>query len=175
MGSYSNLAWILPYGAGWFVRNNDYRRERANAVASQSQRFPRDPNLREAGLASGSPFRPEGPTGVLCTAPGRGVKTLAPNVAVQLGFDIDQPEQLPPRPNNEIPAGWHGIVDSFIEVTTNCGSEVVLEFGSGRGRLSVAVPAGSDERILGAAAAAIAASSRTDAETGQVPPLRKGK
>jgi hypothetical protein len=49
----------------------------------------------------------------------------------------------------------------------NCGFEVVLEFGSARGRFSVAVPAGSDERILGAAAA-IAASSRTYAGTGQI-------
>jgi hypothetical protein len=38
----------------------------------------------------------------------------------------------------------------------------------GRGCLIVAAPPGSDECILGAAAAAIAASSRTDAETGQV-------
>jgi hypothetical protein len=68
---------------------------------------------------------------------------------------------------NAVPAGWHVIVDSLIEVT-NCGSEPVLEFGLGRGCLIVAAPPGSDECILGAAAAAIAASSRTDAETGQV-------
>jgi hypothetical protein len=59
-------------------------------------------------------------------------------------------------------------VDSLIEVTTNCGSEVMLEFGSAHGSLSVAAPGGSDECTLGAAATAIAASARTDAETGQV-------
>jgi hypothetical protein len=109
-----------------------------------------------------------GRPGVRCTVPGRGVKTLSPGVAVQLGSDLDLEKQTPPRLNIEIPVGWHGIADSLIEVATNCGSEVVLEFGSARGRLSVAAPPGSNAGILGAAAAAIAASTRTDAETGQV-------
>jgi hypothetical protein len=106
-----------------------------------------------------------------CNARGRGVKTLAPDIAVQLGFEVDQPA-LPLLPeSNAVPAGWYGIVDSFIEVTTNCGSEVMLEFRSAHGSLSVAAPGGSDECILGAAATAIAASARTDAETGQVLPF----
>jgi hypothetical protein len=109
-----------------------------------------------------------GRPGGRCTARGGGVKTLGPDIAVQLGFDIDQPEQPLPRLNSEIPAGWHGIVASLIEATTDRGSEAVLEFGLGRGRLSVAAPPGSNAFILGAAAAAIAASTRTDAETGQV-------
>ena len=109
-----------------------------------------------------------GRPGVRCTARGGGVKTLAPDIAVQLEFEVDQPAQPHRHESNAVPAGWHGIVDSLIEVTTNCGSEVVLEFGLGRGRLSVAAPPGSNACILGAAAAAIAASTRTDAETGQV-------
>jgi hypothetical protein len=109
-----------------------------------------------------------GRPGLRCTARVGGVKTLSPDVAMQLGFEVDQPAQPHGHESNAVPAGWHGIVDSLIEVTTNCGSEVVLEFGSGRGRLSVAAPPGSNACILGAAAAAIAASTRTDAETGQV-------
>jgi hypothetical protein len=110
-----------------------------------------------------------GRPGVRCTARSRGVKTLAPNIAVQLGFEVDQVEQRHGHESNAVPAaGWHGIVDSLIAVTTNCGSEVVFEFGSVRGCLSVAAPAGSDECIRGAAAAVIAASGRTDAVTGQV-------
>ena len=109
-----------------------------------------------------------GRPGVRCTARGRGVKTLAPDIAVRLGFEVDQPAQPHGHESNAVPAGWHGIVDSLMEVTTNCGSEVVPEFGLGRGRLSVTAPPGSDACILGAVAAAIAASSRTDAETGQV-------
>jgi hypothetical protein len=109
-----------------------------------------------------------GRPGVRCTALGGGVKTLAPDIAVRLGFEVDKPAQPHRHESNAVPAGWHGIVDSLIEVTANCGSEVVLEFGLGRGRLSVAAPPGSNACILGAAAAAIAASTRTDAATGQV-------
>jgi hypothetical protein len=106
-----------------------------------------------------------GRPGVRCALWGGGVKTLAPEIAVQLGFEVDQPAQPNRHGSNSVPAGWHGIVESLIEVTTNCGSEVLLEFGSGRGRLSVTAPPGSNAFILGAAAAAIAASIRTDAET----------
>jgi hypothetical protein len=109
-----------------------------------------------------------GRPGVRCTARVGGVKTLAPDIAVVLGFEVGQPAQPHGHETNVVPAGWHGIVDSLIEVTTNCGSEVVLEFGSARGRLSVAAPPGSNACILGAAAVAIAASTRTDAETGHV-------
>ena len=112
-----------------------------------------------------------GRPGVRCTARGGGVKTLAPDIAGQLGFEVDQPAQPLLPESNAVPAGWYGIVDSLIEVTTNCGSEVVLEFGSAHGSLAVAGPGGSDECILGAAATAIAASARTDAETGQVLPF----
>jgi hypothetical protein len=105
---------------------------------------------------------------VRCTARGGGVKTLSPDIAVELGFEVGQPAQPHGHETKVVPAGWHGIVDSLIEVTTNCGFEVVLEFGSARGRLSVAAPPDSNACILGAAAAAIAASTRTDAETGQV-------
>ena len=112
-----------------------------------------------------------GRLGLRCTARGGGVKTLAAHVAVQLGFEIDQPARPLLPESNTVPAGWYGIVDSLIEVTTNCGSEAVLEFGSAHGSLSVAAPGGSDECILGAAATAIAASARTDAETGQVLPF----
>ena len=111
-----------------------------------------------------------GRPGLRCTATGGGVKTLAAHVAVQLGFEIDQPARPLLPESNTVPAGWYGIVDSLIEITTNCGPEVVLEFGSAHGSLSVAAPGGSDECILGAAATAIAASARTDAETGQVLP-----
>jgi hypothetical protein len=109
-----------------------------------------------------------GRPGVRCTARGRGVKTLSTDVAVQLGFEVDQPAQPHRDQCNAVPSGWHGIVESLIEVTTNCGSEVLLEFGSGQGRLAVIAPPESDACILGAVAAAIAASARTDAETGQV-------
>jgi hypothetical protein len=109
-----------------------------------------------------------GRPGVRCTARGGGVKTLSSDFAGQLGFEVGQPAQPHGRESNAVPAGWHGIVDSLIEVTTNCGSEAVFEFGLGRGRLSVAAPLGSNACILGAAAAATAASTRTDAETGQV-------
>jgi hypothetical protein len=112
-----------------------------------------------------------GRPGVRCTARGRGVKTLAPNIAVQLGFEVDQPAQPLLPESNAVPAGWYGIMDSLTEVTTNCGSEVMLEFGSAHGSLSVVAPSGSEECILGAAATAIAASARTDAETGQVLPF----
>jgi hypothetical protein len=106
--------------------------------------------------------------GERCTARGGGVKTLAPDIAVQLGFEVDQSPQRRRHQNNALPIGWRGIVDSLTEVTTNWGSEVVLEFGSMGDRLSVAGPASSNAGILGTAAAAIAASSRTDAETGRV-------
>jgi hypothetical protein len=109
-----------------------------------------------------------GRRGVRCTARGRGVKTFSPDVAVQLGFEVDQPESPRFPAKSGVPVGWQGIVDSLIEVTTNCGSEIVFEFGSARGRLYVAAPPGSNTGILGAAATAIAASSRTNAETGQV-------
>jgi hypothetical protein len=109
-----------------------------------------------------------GRPGLRFTARVGGVKTLSPDFAGQLGFEVDQPEQ-PGRPvSNAVPAGWHGIVDSLIEVRTVCGFEVVLEFELGRGRVSATVPPGSEACILGAVAAAIAASRRTDAETGQV-------
>jgi hypothetical protein len=112
-----------------------------------------------------------GRPGVRCAARSRGVKTLAPNIVVQLGFEVDQPARPLLPESNTVPAGWYGIVDSLMEITTNCGSEVVLEFGSAHGSLSVATPVGSDQCILGAAATAIAASARTDAETGQVLPF----
>jgi len=109
-----------------------------------------------------------GRPGVRCTARVGGVKTLSPDTAVQLGFEVDQSVRAHGHESDAVPAAWDGIVHSLITVMTNCGSGVVLEFGSVRGCLSVAAPPGSDECILGAVAAAIAASSRTDAVTAQV-------
>jgi hypothetical protein len=109
-----------------------------------------------------------GRPGMRCAAPGGGVKTLAPDIAVQLGFKVDQPAQPHRHKRNGVPPGWQCIADSLVDVTTNCGSEVLLEFGLDRGCLSVTALAGSHAYILGAAAAGVAASTRTDAETGQV-------
>jgi hypothetical protein len=99
-----------------------------------------------------------GRPGVRCIARVGGVKTLSPDAAVQLGFEVDQSVRPHGHESDAVPAAWRGIVDSLIAVMTNCGSGVVLEFGSVRGCLSVAAPADSDECIVGAAAAAIAAS-----------------
>src|SRR5258707_5119618 len=71
-----------------------------------------------------------GRPGVRCTARVGGVKTLSSDFAGQLGFEVGQPAQPHGHESSAVPAGWHGIVDSIIEVMTNCGFEVVLEFGS---------------------------------------------
>jgi hypothetical protein len=55
-----------------------------------------------------------GRPGVRCAALGGGVKTLASDIAVQLGFEVDQPEQPHRHESKAVPAGWHSIADSLV-------------------------------------------------------------
>jgi hypothetical protein len=109
-----------------------------------------------------------GRPGVRCTARGGGVKTLAPDIAVRLGFEVDQPEppQFPAKCG--VPVGWQGIADSLVAVVAILSPSTMLRFEVGDDGLRVTPSENSDQRVLGAAACAVALSRRTEADSGQV-------
>jgi hypothetical protein len=106
--------------------------------------------------------------GVLCGGHGGSVKTLSAEVADQLGFKVERPEQMQCLANTEVPAGWQGIVTSLVTLAGNLNPRPVLDVDATQDGLRVVLPNDSDQSLLGSTACAMAISRRTNPATGQV-------
>jgi hypothetical protein len=109
-----------------------------------------------------------GRPGVLCGGHGGGVKTLAPDIADQLGLKVERTDQAQRSVNPEVPAGWQGIVDALVGLAGNLSPGSAIDIGMAQDRLRVGLSNASDYSLLGATACAAAISRRTNPATGQV-------
>src|SRR5260370_21681589 len=89
-----------------------------------------------------------GRPGVLRGARGGGVKTLSPDIANQLGFEVERTDPRSRFAHPEVPVGWQGIVAALVGLAVNRSATTEFDFGTAQDCLRVGSSQHLDQSLL---------------------------